>query len=38
MNFDIENLSLRELTSLLVAAEKRRQLLSERRPAASVRK
>ncbi|MET4727939.1 DNA-binding protein H-NS [Lysobacter enzymogenes] len=38
MNIDIDSLSLRELTSLLVAAEKRRQLLSKRRPAASVRK
>ena len=38
MRINIENLSLRELTSLLVAAEKRKHFLSKRRPAASVRK
>jgi len=38
MQIDIEKLSLRELTSLLIAAEKRKQLLSKRRPAASVRR
>lgn len=38
MKIDIKKLGLRELTSLLTAAEKRKQLLSKRRPAASVRK
>ncbi len=38
MNIDVEKLSLRELTSLLNAAEQRKQLLSSRRPAAVVRK
>ncbi|QQQ02519.1 H-NS family nucleoid-associated regulatory protein [Lysobacter enzymogenes] len=38
MNFNIDELSLRELTSLLTSAEKRKQLLSKRRPAASVRR
>ncbi|WP_363799810.1 H-NS histone family protein [Lysobacter firmicutimachus] len=38
MTFDIDKLNLRELTSLLSAAEKRKQFLSKRRPAASVRK
>ena len=38
MNIDVEKLSLRELTSLLTAAEQRKQLISSRRPAAVVRK
>ncbi len=38
MNFDIDKLSLRGLTSLLIAAEKRKQFLTKRRSAASVRK
>jgi len=38
MNIDVDTLSLRELTSLLTAAEQRKQLLSRRRPAAVVRK
>ena len=38
MDIDIEKLNLRELTSLLAAAEKRQRFLSNRRPAASVRK
>jgi len=38
MNVEIDKLNLRELTSLLAAAEKRKRLLSKRRPAASVRK
>lgn len=38
MKFDIESLSLKELTSLLGAAEKRKRFLSERRPAALVRR
>ncbi|ALN65252.1 H-NS histone family protein [Lysobacter antibioticus] len=38
MNIDIEKLSLSELTSLLIAAEQRRQLISSRRPIALVRR
>jgi DNA-binding protein H-NS len=38
MNIDIEKLSLSELTSLLTAAERRKQLISSRRPIAQVRK
>lgn len=38
MNFDIENLSLRQLNSLLIAADKRKRLLSKRRPATLVRR
>lgn len=38
MNIDIETLSLRELDSLLVAAEQRKTLISSRRPIASVRR
>lgn len=38
MKFHIDGLSLKELTSLLVAAEKRKQLLSRRRPAELVRR
>lgn len=38
MNIDIEKLSLSELTSLLTAAERRRQLISSRRPIALVRR
>lgn len=38
MNFKIDELSLRELTSLLISAEKQKQLLSKRRPVASVRR
>lgn len=38
MNIDIEKLSLPELTSLLLAAERRKQLISSRRPIASVRR
>jgi len=38
MNIDIEKLSLSELNSLLIAAERRKQLLSSRRPIASVRR
>lgn len=38
MKLDIDNLSLKELTSLLVAAEKRKERLSRRRPAALVRR
>ncbi|MEH6419833.1 H-NS histone family protein [Pseudomonas sp. CGJS7] len=38
MNLDIEKLSLAELNSLLVAAEKRKQLISNRSSIASVRK
>lgn len=38
MNIEVDKLNLRELTSLLAAAEKRKKLLSKRRPAASVRK
>ncbi|MGJ7902636.1 H-NS histone family protein [Lysobacter sp. 1R34A] len=38
MNIDIEKLSLSELTSLLTAAERRKQLISSRRPIAQVRR
>lgn len=38
MNIDIDSLSLRELTSLLNAAQKRKHMLSKRRPAAIVRR
>lgn len=38
MNIDVEKLSLRELTSLLAAAEKRKRLLARRRPLATVRR
>lgn len=38
MNIDIDKLNLRELTSLLVAAEKRKRFLSKRRSAALVRR
>ncbi|QWF16970.1 H-NS family nucleoid-associated regulatory protein [Lysobacter capsici] len=38
MNIDIEKLSLRELKTLLVAAEQRKQLISSRRPVALVRR
>lgn len=38
MNIDVEKLNLRELESLLSAAERRKQLLSSRRPIASVRR
>lgn len=38
MNIDIEKLSLPELNSLLAAAERRRKLLSSRRPVALVRR
>ncbi|QQQ00943.1 H-NS family nucleoid-associated regulatory protein [Lysobacter enzymogenes] len=38
MNFNIDQLSLRELTSLPISAEKRKQFLSNRRTAASVRR
>ena len=38
MNIDLEKLNLRELDSLLNAAERRRQLISSRRSVASVRK
>lgn len=38
MNIDVEKLNLRELDSLLVAAEKRKRLLSSRRPVAQVRR
>lgn len=38
MNIDLEKLSLRELDSLLTAAERRKQLISARRPVALVRK
>lgn len=37
MKLDIDALSLRELDALLVAAERRQDLLSRRRPAAVVR-
>lgn len=37
MNIDVDKLSLSELNSLLVAAERRRQLISRRRPLALVR-
>ncbi|MFC0682571.1 H-NS family nucleoid-associated regulatory protein [Lysobacter korlensis] len=38
MKIDIESLSLRELNSLLAAAEQRKKLLGTRRPLAVVRK
>ncbi|MEH6413837.1 H-NS histone family protein [Pseudomonas sp. CGJS7] len=38
MKIDIDKLNLRELTAFLAAAEKRKQLLSNRRPATSVRR
>lgn len=38
MKFDVEKLSLRELKSLLTAAEQRRKLISSRRSAALVRR
>lgn len=38
MNIDIDKLGLRELTALLSAAERRKQLLAKRRPAAQVRR
>lgn len=38
MNIDLETLSLPELNSLLIAAERRKQLLSSRRPIAQVRR
>lgn len=38
MNIDVEKLGLRELTALLIAAERRKQLLSKRRPIALVRR
>jgi len=38
MNIDIEKLSLSELTSLLNAAERRKQLIASRRPIALVRR
>ncbi|UHQ23066.1 H-NS histone family protein [Lysobacter sp. 5GHs7-4] len=38
MNFDLEALSLPELNSLLIAAERRKQLVSSRRPIAVVRR
>ncbi|MDH1792993.1 H-NS histone family protein [Stenotrophomonas sp. GD03819] len=38
MTIDIESLSLRELGALVVAAEQRRQLISSRRPASTVRR
>ena len=38
MNIDVEKLSLRELNSLLIAAERRRQWISNRRPVALVRR
>lgn len=38
MKSEIEKLGLRELDSLIAAAEKRKQVLSNRRPAAVVRK
>ncbi|MBT2748765.1 MULTISPECIES: H-NS histone family protein [unclassified Lysobacter] len=38
MNIDVEKLSLRELTALLVAAEKRRQWISSRNSVATVRR
>lgn len=38
MNFKIDELSLRELKSLLISAEKRKHFLSTRRPAALVRR
>lgn len=38
MKFDLEKLSLPELNALLIAAERRRWLLSSRRPIALVRR
>ncbi|WP_414552855.1 H-NS family nucleoid-associated regulatory protein [Stenotrophomonas forensis] len=38
MTIDIESLSLRELGALVVAAEQRKQLISNRRPASAVRR
>lgn len=38
MNIDIDQLSLRELTSLLTAAEQRKRLIANRRPIAVVRR
>lgn len=38
MNIDVDKLSLRELTSLLQAAERRKQLLARRSPIAVVRR
>ncbi|UJB19156.1 MULTISPECIES: H-NS family nucleoid-associated regulatory protein [Lysobacter] len=38
MKIDVEKLSLSELNSLLNAAERRKQLISSRRPIASVRR
>ena len=38
MTIDIESLSLRELGALVVAAERRKQLISSRRPASAVRR
>lgn len=38
MEIDVEKLSLSELNSLLNAAERRKQLISSRRPIASVRR
>ena len=38
MNIDIDKLSLSELKSLLTAAERRKQLISSRRPIALVRR
>ena len=38
MKIDLEKLSLTELNSLLLAAERQRKLLSSRRPAAEVRR
>lgn len=38
MKIDVDKLSLRELTSLLTAAERRKRQISNRRPAAAVRR
>lgn len=38
MNIEVDKLSLRELTSLLTAAEQRKRLLSNRRPLDTVRR
>jgi DNA-binding protein H-NS len=38
MNIDVEKLSLRELESLLAAAEQRQRLIASRRPVALVRR
>lgn len=38
MTIDVDKLSLRELTSLLTAAEQRKKLISSRRPIAAVRR